>query len=193
MTSNIDPSKPTPSKAFTVDVRGNFQTAYNEISALQDAVLALQNAIANPPPGSGGGGGGVAGQVGFLITPSQLLEAASNPIVIVPPPGAGNAVILTAIFYSLNATNPPYVDSSFDYGLYYGNVYGRPIDQQGFSNIVTATSYINSFIAPATGALHGAIRGDIENAPIMLTGTAPLTGGGGGSCGITVQYIVATL
>ena len=38
MTSAIDPSKPTFGVAFTLDVRNNFQTAANEISALQNAI-----------------------------------------------------------------------------------------------------------------------------------------------------------
>lgn len=37
MTSAIDPTKPTAGNALTQDVRDNFQTAADEISALQDA------------------------------------------------------------------------------------------------------------------------------------------------------------
>ena len=36
MTSAIDPSKPTAGVAYTADIRANFQTAANEISALKD-------------------------------------------------------------------------------------------------------------------------------------------------------------
>jgi hypothetical protein len=35
MTSNIDPTKPVAGNPSTADVRANFQTAANEISALQ--------------------------------------------------------------------------------------------------------------------------------------------------------------
>ena len=46
MTSAIDPTKPTEGKAYTSDVRANFQTASSEISSLQTAVVALQTALA---------------------------------------------------------------------------------------------------------------------------------------------------
>jgi hypothetical protein len=38
MTSQIDPTKPTSTYAYTADVRSNFAIAASEISALQDAI-----------------------------------------------------------------------------------------------------------------------------------------------------------
>jgi len=35
MASSIDPTKPTTGRAYTADVRANFETARSEISALQ--------------------------------------------------------------------------------------------------------------------------------------------------------------
>jgi TolA-binding protein len=45
MTSNIDPTKPPEGKAYTADVRANFQTAHDEISALQTTVADLQTTV----------------------------------------------------------------------------------------------------------------------------------------------------
>lgn len=46
MTSQIDPTHPATALAYTQPVRDNFQIAANEITALQDAVAALQATVA---------------------------------------------------------------------------------------------------------------------------------------------------
>lgn len=46
MTSQIDPTHPATGYAYTQNVRDNFETAADEISALQDAVASLQTQVA---------------------------------------------------------------------------------------------------------------------------------------------------
>lgn len=46
MTSQIDPTHPETGYAYTQNVRDNFETAANEITALQDAVTSLQTLLA---------------------------------------------------------------------------------------------------------------------------------------------------
>jgi hypothetical protein len=63
--SNIDPTKPTYGKAYTSEVRQNFQYAKTEIEALQNKVfgpLVLINLPTSPsglPPGTVWSNGGV--------------------------------------------------------------------------------------------------------------------------------------
>jgi hypothetical protein len=82
MPSAIDVTKPGEGEAYTADVRGNFQTAANEISALQDAVagpasgtttLGTAPTVMSMTVGSGVPGGAT---VGFDQPGSQYTDIA---------------------------------------------------------------------------------------------------------------------
>jgi hypothetical protein len=87
MTSQIDPTKPAAGNPSTADVRNNFQTAANEITALQAAVATLQQDYALVVPNE---------QYVAPTTGNTILVGQLNPIVIANPAGS-----LAALGFSL--------------------------------------------------------------------------------------------
>lgn len=81
MTSQIDPSHPAEGYAYTANVRANFDTAAQEITALQAAVASLQTLLT---------------QAQTDIVNLKARQQAAVDIVTLNPPNTNSAVYVTA-------------------------------------------------------------------------------------------------
>lgn len=126
------------------------------------------------------------GVVRVALTSAQILAANATPVVIVPAPGAGQAIVVTSVTYNLVAATQ-YATGTGG-GLYYGTGSGTAIDVHGvttFNSAASSTAIYLPLVANTAVA-------NVVNLAVVFSATAAfITGTGTGS--INVDYIVVTL
>jgi hypothetical protein len=138
----------------------------------------------------GGGGTDVALLATVTLSSSDILGAHTTPIIIVPAPGAGKAILPLGVFYSYTYNSTTYAAGA-NAGLY--------IDPSGAALMLdaSATSIVTSASSKAgAGALDTAVdfgaAGVWENNPVMFYATSAFTTGNG-SLKINCVYAVVPI
>ena len=101
MTSQIDPTLPVTGTPTTASVRANFQTAHDEITALQAAAGAITASEVAITPAIGTLGPNVQTGLAYLNTNTAPINSpplTGNPTAPTPAPGDNDASIATTAF-----------------------------------------------------------------------------------------------
>lgn len=155
---------------------------------------------ATGPTGSGGGGSSVVLSTGKIsLTSAQLLALFSDPVTIIPAPGAGKMIQVVAAIYELIYGSTTYEGSDGTQGLYYetGESQNAADNFGSQSNNLfqnTANAVASSFGLVSVYDTAGIVpTEDVENQPVVLSSTSADMTTGNGTGAITVIYSVVTL
>jgi hypothetical protein len=120
------------------------------------------------------------------LSSSQILNATTSPVTVIPAPGAGKVVVIIQSVYSYIFGTTPY--SGGPVGLYYGTTPNQADYGQLFFFALSASS----FGLVGQGGNQSDLISQYENQPILFTGTGPYTGGDGTGA-VTVWYVIASV
>lgn len=139
------------------------------------------------------------GHIGFAsvsLSTAQLLTLHSNPITIVPAPGAGKAIIVLSSLYQEFAGTDPFASPDNGPGLYYGT--NRDFANADLAQIPFLPEGCIYQAPPVTTNLNGSpgyfgVRSFMDNAAVVLANPSTnMTGGAGATGKITVLYYIVS-
>lgn len=118
------------------------------------------------------------------LTSAEILQLASTPIQIIPPPGVGKAIFITFVKSKLNFGGIAYAGNPQDLRFKIGTVVTATILDAIFTNTADSTFMVN------IGGVQG--RQLQENIPLMVTSILNPTLGNG-TIDVYVEYEIITL
>ncbi len=164
-----------------------------------------------------GAGGGLLQSTRTTLSSFQLLHLFSAPIIVVPTPGPGKLVVVTATIFDYTFVSTRYVTTGFGEGLYYKNDLAANGDGQTAYTIAAMSDpgslpvflgtqseiavtlgggdlrTVCSMIYPGNGTTGPISATSPVNQPVVFGSEISNMTSGNGTATLTVFYLVVTL